>query len=291
MIVGLFIRMQRPNAVAAGMCLSMGMLPKADYLQRLGVPGKWPVFGKMRTVHCDNAKEFRGKTLEKALAEYGIDHTFRPVKQPEYGSYIERMVGNVNEFIHKQPGTTFSNPEHRGDYNSKKKSALTLKEIEVELIDWIVNQYHQRKHSTLGVSPIRKWEASVLGDRDHLGVGLPEAPADPQKLILDFMPFKTPTIQNYGIKLNGEEYYHENLNRWINAPDPDHAKRKRKFVVRYDPLSKRSVWFGDPEVKQYFEIPCRNQKVYEPKSGSYPAAVSWADGSQGGSGRVILATT
>jgi allophanate hydrolase len=28
-----------------------------------------------------------------------------------------------------------------------------------------------------------------------------------------------------------------------------------------------------------------------PKSGSYPAAVSWADGSQGGSGRVILATT
>lgn len=30
---------------------------------------------------------------------------------------------------------------------------------------------------------------------------------------------------------------------------------------------------------------------YKPKSGSYPAAVSWADGSQGGSGRVILATT
>jgi hypothetical protein len=29
----------------------------------------------------------------------------------------------------------------------------------------------------------------------------------------------------------------------------------------------------------------------DPKSGSYPAAVSWADGSQGGSGRVILATT
>jgi hypothetical protein len=32
-------------------------------------------------------------------------------------------------------------------------------------------------------------------------------------------------------------------------------------------------------------------KADKPKSGSYPAAVSWADGSQGGSGRVILATT
>jgi hypothetical protein len=32
-------------------------------------------------------------------------------------------------------------------------------------------------------------------------------------------------------------------------------------------------------------------KRNNPKSGSYPAAVSWADSSQGGSGRVILATT
>ena len=35
----------------------------------------------------------------------------------------------------------------------------------------------------------------------------------------------------------------------------------------------------------------RSPSVNHPKSGSYPAAVSWADGSQGGSGRVILATT
>jgi ABC-type amino acid transport substrate-binding protein len=35
----------------------------------------------------------------------------------------------------------------------------------------------------------------------------------------------------------------------------------------------------------------RAQMIVYPKSGSYPAAVSWADGSQGGSGRVILATT
>jgi hypothetical protein len=35
----------------------------------------------------------------------------------------------------------------------------------------------------------------------------------------------------------------------------------------------------------------KENEMSEPKSGSYPAAVSWADGSQGGSGRVILATT
>jgi putative transposase len=32
--------------------------------------------------------------------------------------------------------------------------------------------------------------------------------------------------------------------------------------VRYDPSTKKSVWFWDPELKEYFEIPCRNQAVY-----------------------------
>ena len=45
--------------------------------------------------------------------------------------------------------------------------------------------------------------------------------------------------------------------------------------------------FSDGDQDQRKQQRDRNQ----PKSGSYPAAVSWADGSQGGSGRVILATT
>jgi hypothetical protein len=35
----------------------------------------------------------------------------------------------------------------------------------------------------------------------------------------------------------------------------------------------------------------RCESSIQPKSGSYPAAMSWSGGSQGGSGRVIFATT
>ena len=45
---------------------------------------------------------------------------------------------------------------------------------------------------------------------------------------------------------------------------------------------------GFKGAKPYHQAHARGVK---PKSGSYPAAVSWADGSQGGRGRVILATT
>src|SRR5256885_6066669 len=59
-IIGFYLSMDRPSAVAAGMALAMGMLPKQDYLASLGLPGRWPVHGKIRKVLCDNAKEFRG---------------------------------------------------------------------------------------------------------------------------------------------------------------------------------------------------------------------------------------
>ena len=38
-IIGFYLSMDRPSAVAAGMALAMGMLPKQDYLASLGLPG------------------------------------------------------------------------------------------------------------------------------------------------------------------------------------------------------------------------------------------------------------
>lgn len=62
----------------------------------------------------------------------------------------------------------------------------------------------------------------------------------------------------------------------------------------YDRLAtlKLPATYGQSE--SAYALRCANIKHKpddKPKSGSYPAAVSWADGSQGGSGRVILAIT
>jgi putative transposase len=169
------------------------------------------------------------------------------------------MIGNVNAMLHKKPGTTFSNPKHRGTYDSKGKASYTLHEAEQEIVDWIVNQYHQKKHSALTMPPIKKWELGIHGDgKSQIGVGLPQPPADPDKVKLDFMPFEMRAVRNDGIELKKEQYYHEVLNRWINSTHPDNKRRARKFIVRYDPNNRRHVWFWDPDAKQYFEIPCRD---------------------------------
>lgn len=258
MVMGCYVSMEKPSAVAAGMCLARAMLPKNEYLADLEIPGDWPVWGKIGTVHCDNAKEFRGAMLSKACQQYAIDLQMRPVMVPHYGGHIERLMGTSAGEIRKLPGATFSSPKERKGYDSEKESALTLREFEQRLVDFIVNVYHLRRHSELNVPPRRQWEIGLLGDTFQAGKGIPEMPSDHRRLRLDFLPFVERTVQPYGIVIDDVFYYHEVLNPWINARDPDRTKDKRKFIVRRDPRDISVVHFYDPEAHQYYEIPYRN---------------------------------
>ncbi|QID19360.1 transposase [Nitrogeniibacter mangrovi] len=258
MITGVYVSMEKPSAVAAGMCLANSMSPKNEYLAALEVPGEWPVWGRIAKVHCDNAKEFRGAMLSKACEQYAIDLEMRPVKVPHYGGHIERYMGTSGGEIRTLPGTTFSNTRERKGYDSEKESALTLKEFEQRLVDFIVNVYHKRLHSELEMPPLRKWEIGLLGDSTQPGKGIPEVPSNPHRLRLDFLPFVERTIQPYGVVIDDVFYYHEVLNPWINATEPNQSRIKRKFIIRRDPRDISVVYFYDPEAREYYEIPYRN---------------------------------
>lgn len=140
--------------------------------------GRWAVWGLPRKIHLDNAKEFRGKVLEKACQQYGIEIEWRPVARPNFGGHIERLLGTILGEIHGVTGTTFSNTQERQDYDSEEKAALTLSEFETWLTVFITDVYHQRVHSALGMSPLAKWKLGGLGDDDSVGVGLPEKVVD-----------------------------------------------------------------------------------------------------------------
>lgn len=257
MIIGYFLSLESPSAFGAGVALYMGMLPKTDLLAKLSLPGRWPVYGKFRKVLADNAKEFKGTLLQRACEENGIDLQLRPVKTPRYGAYIEAMVGNVNRELHKKRGTTHRSPDISPDYDSSDKSAYTLAVLECEIVDWIVNSYQVTRHSSLNTTPLHKWEQGLLGDAKNPGIGLPPLPVNPEKIRLDFLPFEKRAVHPYGVEMK-RMYYHEVLNRWIGAADLEHPEKKRKFIFHYDPRTIRRVWFWDPEVRRYYEIPVRD---------------------------------
>lgn len=258
MIVGFFLSFMHPSAFSVGVCLYMAMMRKDDLLAIHQLPGSWPVYGKMRKVHADNAREFKGRMLERACEEYGIDFELRPTKTPRYGAYIEAMVGNVNKQLHKRRGTTHSSPDVSPDYNSSEKSIYTLAEIEAEVLDWIVNRYHVDRHSSLNTTPFALWKKGLMGDKKMPGVGLPQIPANPEKLRLDFLPLERRVVNPPGIEINNRFYYHEALATWVGSMDPKNPKKRRQLVVRYDPRTIRKIWFLDPVLDQYFEIPLRD---------------------------------
>lgn len=258
MVLGFYISFDPPGNLSLGLCLTHAFLPKEKWLAKLGIETAWPCWGIPRTIHADNAKEFRGNMLKNACKEYGIDLEWRPVATPHYGAHIERLLGTLNGEIHAAPGTTFSNPVERGEYDSDGQSAMSLAEFETWFTILCVEAYHQRPHSQLGMPPIAKWQEGILGTKKTPGIGIPQRITDELRLKLDLMPFETRTVQHYGIVWDHVDYQHDVLRRWINAPDANNPKLKRKFLCRRDPRDISTIWFYDPEVRQYYAIPYRN---------------------------------
>lgn len=258
MVAGLYVSFDPPGALSTGLCIAHAILPKERWLARYDITTPWPCWGVMRTIHTDNAKEFRGNMLRRACEEHGIELSFRPVATPHYGGHIERLLGTVLEEIHSLPGTTFSNPQERGEYDSEAKAAMTLFEFEKWLANFIVGIYHQRVHSSLQMSPVKKYEQGIFGTEGSPGIGLPARIVDEDRLRLDFMPYVERTIQGYGVVIEEIHYYSDVLRRFINAADPNDTRRKRQFTFKRDPRDISQIYFYDPELKQHSRIPYRD---------------------------------
>lgn len=258
MVVGVYVSFDPPSATSTGICLSHAILPKDNWLILHDIAASWPCWGLPRTVHADNAKEFRGNMLQKACEEYNINLEWRPVARPHYGGHIERLLGTFAKEIHTLPGTTFSNTKQREGYDSDKNSALSLSEFERWLAILITESYHQKVHSGIGCSPLKKYEEGILGTKSTKGVGLPRRIEDEQTLLLNFLPYEERTVQDYGIRILDIYYFHDVLRIWINSTVEGRSKLKRLFVCRVDPRDISIIWFFDPQLKTYFPIPYRN---------------------------------
>ncbi|EKT4085287.1 urease subunit beta [Stenotrophomonas maltophilia] len=257
LVAGLYLSMDPPSAVAVGLCLSQAICQKRDYLINLGVAGDWPAWGVMGKVHCDNAKEFRSRALSRACEDYGIDLQYRMKKTPHYGGHIERLMGTAARIFLGLPGKTFSNPAQRKGYDSDAKAAMTLKELEAYLVDYIVNKYHRNLHTGIQMTPLAAWERGLSGSATEAGIGLLPIPEDPMRVQLDFMPYEERTIQRYGYQLDKVHYYDRVLDRYINSLEPG-TKTKQKYLVRRDPRDISVTYFLDPQDNRYTAVPYRN---------------------------------
>ncbi len=200
----------------------------------------------MRVIHVDNAREFHSQTLVRACSEYDITLKHRPVARPHYGGTIERMLGTTLRHLHTLPGTTFSNIQEKGEYNSDRNAALTLKELERSLAFWVTGVYHRTFHKTLLTTPIEKYWLGMAGIGGTSGPLTVRLPQDTARLRNDFLPSVQRTIQPYGVVIDEIYYWHYILRPWIHASDPVDKTRKRTFLFKRDPRNVSVILFFDP---------------------------------------------
>jgi putative transposase len=260
MCSGFYISLDPPGAMGTGLCICHSILPKEKWLAKMDIDGEWPCWGVMKTIHVDNAREFKGHMIRKACEEHNIQLEWRPVATPHYGGHIERLLGTFLREIHTLPGTTFANIKDRKNYNSEKKAVFTLNELEKWLTTFIVNIYHKRIHKTIETTPFTKYNDGIFGTNEQIGIGIPPRIIDERKLRLDFMPFVERTIQDYGVVIDNIYYYHDIMRHWINSSEPIGGKQraKRKFIFIRDPRDISTLYFLDPVLNEYFPIPYRN---------------------------------
>lgn len=255
-VVGMVVTLEAPSAVSVGLCLSHAVCDKRPWLESLGADMDWPMSGKPLQLYLDNAAEFKSEALRRGCDQHGIRLAYRPPHLPHYGGIVERIIGTAMQMIHDElPGTTFSNPGERGEYDSEKMAVLTLRELE-RWLALAVGTYHGSVHGGLLQPPAACWAEAVAR------VGLPGVITRPTAFLVDFLPILRRTLTRTGFVIDHIHYYADALKPWIAQRD-----RLPAFVIRRDPRDISRIWVLEPEGRHYLEIPYRTL--------SNPAVTLW----------------
>ncbi|MFA7394706.1 MAG: DDE-type integrase/transposase/recombinase [Pigmentiphaga sp.] len=255
-VLGMVVTLEAPSAVSVGLCLAHAACAKRPWLEGLNVEMDWPMSGKPRLLYLDNAAEFKSEALRRGCEQHGIRLDYRPPGQPHYGGIVERIIGTAMQMIHDElPGTTFSNPGQRGEYDSEKMATLTLRELE-RWLALAVGTYHGSVHNGLLQPPAARWAEAV--ER----VGVPAVVTRPTAFLVDFLPVIRRTLTRTGFVIDHIHYYADALKPWI-------ARRERlpAFLIRRDPRDISRIWVLEPEGQHYLEIHYRTL--------SHPAVTLW----------------
>ncbi len=212
-VAGLHLSYEAPSATVAGLCLAHAALDKTAYLRTLGIEADWPCQGRPGEVFVDNGSEFHSSAFRRGCEQHGIALRHRPKGAPHRGGIVERLVGTAMGRVHELPGTTFSNPAERGDYDSSKAACLTLAELERWLVLAVTGPYHNGVHGGLGGPPLARWRAGVA---EH---GAPQAVADPHAFLVDFLPVLRRRVTREGIVCDHMAYYNGALRPLVARRD------------------------------------------------------------------------
>jgi putative transposase len=226
-------------------------MDKKPWLQEQAIEANWPIAGKPHRLGVDNASEFHSAAFERGCAQHNIIIEWRPPGSPHFAGVVERVIGTLMQLIHALPGTTFSNPTMRGEYDSDKTACLTLEELERWLAVAITKYYHLRPHEGMDNEiPLRRYEQGL--QKLSAANNALSIPREPRTFLIDFLPMMRRSLRRDGITIDHITYYSNSLRPWIQLRD-----QPTPLLIRRDPRDLSRIFVLDAENNRYLEVPYR----------------------------------
>jgi len=247
--LGYYMGFEPPGYLAVMECLHHAICPKDSTKEKYGTENEWSAYGIPLTLVIDNGKEFVGQCLQDACLLLGIVLQQTPVKTPHFKAGIERLFGSLNTMLfHTLPGTTFSNAQRRGDYDSVKQACVYLSDVDKIMNLFVVDIYAQRFHRGIEGVPAQRW------DRAMRSGFAPRVPPSAEELMILLGRVAHRVVQHYGIQLHSLRYNTSDLTLLRTR------LKGEKVKVKYHPGDLSCIHVYDPFDGRYIEVPALDQE-------------------------------
>jgi len=183
---------------------------------------RWHVCGIPATFYTDHGSDFTSHHMEQVALDLKMVLVFSEPRMPRGRGRIERFFQTINQlFLCTLPGYA-PNGAPPGE------TLLTLSMFDARLRDFLLDAYHHRAHSEIGMSPQARWEA---------GGFLPQLPESPEQLDLLLLTItKARRVHQDGIHFQRLRYLDLTLVAYVGE----------SVTIRYDPQDMA-------EIRVYYE--------------------------------------
>lgn len=157
-IIGIHLGFDAPSSAVVALALRHAVLRK-NYTAEYKLYCDWGTFGVPENLFTDGGKDFRSEHLKQIGFQLGFDCHLRD--RPPEGGIEERGFGTINtDFLAGLYGYLGSNIQQRPE-NAEEEACITLRELHLLLVRYIVDNYNQRLDARSGQTRFQRWEAGL----------------------------------------------------------------------------------------------------------------------------------
>lgn len=159
-IMGINLGYDAPSSQVVALALRHAILPK-QYSPKYGLHEEWSTSGLPQHFYTDGGKDFRSNHLQQIGVQLGFVCHLRD--RPSEGGSVERPFKTFNtELFSTLPGYTGSNVQERPE-SAEKEACYTLRQLEQNLVRYIVDNYNQRLDARMGdQTRFQRWESGLI---------------------------------------------------------------------------------------------------------------------------------